>query len=134
MKNSVRENYDKRTCWCNIRLTEKEHETLLGKLNDTTYNKLSDYLRSIIFNKPVNFKVRNQSLDEFMNELIGLRQELNYLGNNFNQVVKKLNSIPPSKEYLTWLGVSEDLQRQLLSKIGIIQIRIDQFSEKWLQS
>ncbi|WP_440135661.1 plasmid mobilization protein [Chitinophaga sancti] len=134
MKNSVRESHDKRTCWCNIRLTEKEHEALFGKLKDTTYNKLSDYLRSIIFNKPVNVKVRNQSLDEFMNELIGLRQELNYLGNNFNQVVKKLNSIPPSKEYLTWLGVSEDLQRQLLSKVGIIQVRIDQFSDKWLQS
>ena len=38
---------------------------------------------------------RNQSLDDFMTEMMQLRSELNSIGNNFNQAVKKA-AYPPA--------------------------------------
>lgn len=118
--------------WCNIRLTEEEFNLLHSKLKTTTCRKISDYVRNVLFEKPITVRQRNESLDDLMNVLILYRTDLNSLGNNFNQVVKKLNSIPPSPEYLSWLSVAEGLQKDLLHKIDTIQSRIDQLGEQWL--
>ena len=132
MGNDVEKNLNQRKYWCNIRLTEDEFNLLHSKLKSTTCRKISDYVRNVLFNKPITTRQRNQSLDDLMGVLILYRTDLNILGNNFNQVVKKLNSIPPSPEYLSWLPVAEEMQQQLLHKIGSIQERIDQLGEKWL--
>lgn len=129
MKNIASSNRDR---WCNIRLTKSEQEVLKNKISNTTCRKISDYVRCILFEKPVTVRQRNQSLDDFMTVLILLRTELNQLGNNFNQVVKRLNSIPPSPEYLSWLPVAAAHQKELIKKIEIIQVRIDSFAELWL--
>ena len=132
MEKSATKQANQRNHWCNIRLTEDEFKLLHSKLTTTTCRKISDYVRNVLFEKPVTVRQRNQSLDDLMDVLILLRNELNYLGNNFNQVVKKLNSIPASPEYSSWLPVAEDLQNKLLHKIDIIQSRIDQIGEQWL--
>ena len=62
----------------------REAGTLLAR-------KLSDYARKILLGKPIVATYRNQSLDDFMTEMFVLRNELNAIGNNFNQVVKRLH-------------------------------------------
>lgn len=132
MENYVKKKSKQRKHWCNIRLTEEEFNLLHSKLTTTTCRKISDYVRNVLFEKPITVRQRNQSLDDLMNVLILYRVELNSLGNNFNQVVKKLNSIPPSPEYLSWLPVAEGMQKELLHKIDSFQLRIDQLGEQWL--
>lgn len=132
MNNCENGKVNQRKYWCNIRLTESEFNTLHGKLKTTTCRKVSDYVRNVLFDRPITTRQRNQSLDDLMTVLILYRNELNALGNNFNQVVKKLNSIPASPEYLSWLPVAETLQKDLLHKIEAIQYRIDQLGEEWL--
>lgn len=122
-----------RTYWCNIRLNEDEYNSLKNKLSTTYCRKVSDYVRNVLFEKPVMVRQRNQSMDDFMKELIHLRTDLNALGNNFNQVVKKLNSLPPSPEYTQWLSVAKHQQQQLQDKVDRIQERINDFSNRWLQ-
>ncbi|NLR78071.1 plasmid mobilization protein [Chitinophaga eiseniae] len=119
--------------WCNVRLSLSEHESLTARMRGTTSNSLSEYVRKVLFGGVVVTKVRDQSMDAFMEELIALRLELTAQGNNFNQVVRKLNAIPPSAEYLHWLVISEKHQRDLLIKIEHIQKRISDFSKLWLQ-
>lgn len=132
MEKSVKENNPNRTRWCNIRLTENEFQQLQNKLTTTTCRKVSDYVRKVLFDKPITVKHRNQSMDEFMTEMIAMRGELNALGNNFNQVVKKINSVKTIREMEIWLPVAEGLQKELLQEVKKVQERINQFSEAWL--
>jgi hypothetical protein len=133
MAKGAKKTTSNRTYWCNIRLNEDEYNSLKDKLKTTYCRKVSDYVRNVLFEKPVMVRQRNQSMDDFMKELIHLRTDLNALGNNFNQVVKKLNSLPPSAEYTHWLSVAKHQQQQLQEKVDRIQLRINDFSDKWLQ-
>ena len=77
-----------------VRLKENDFTVLHKRLAATTCRKLSEYARLVLLNKPVTIKQRDQSLDDFMTEMIRLRSELSALGNNFNQSVKKLHTLP----------------------------------------
>ncbi|WP_207510443.1 plasmid mobilization protein [Longitalea luteola] len=121
-----------REFWCHIRLTEQEHKLLKEKLSSTTFQKVSEYARSALFDKPITVLTRDRSMDEFMWVLIGLRGDLLAISKNFNQVVKKVNSIPKTDPNI-WVPYSLEMQGELLKRIAEIQKKIDVFSNKWLQ-
>jgi predicted metalloprotease with PDZ domain len=79
-----------------VRLTPKESEKINNKFSNSTSRNLSDFVRKILLDKPITVKTRNQSLDDFMKEMIALRNALNAIGNNYNQVVKRLHSLQGS--------------------------------------
>ena len=72
-----------------IRITDAEFNKLNTQFLNSNNLKLSEFLRQIIFNKPVKIYHRNKSLDDLMIELILLRNELSAIGNNYNQEVKQ---------------------------------------------
>jgi hypothetical protein len=129
LKKSVKGN---RSFWCHIRLTEQEHLTLKEKLSSTTFQKVSEYARSALFDKPITMLTRDRSMDEFMDVLIRLRGDLLAVSKNFNQVVKKVNSIPKTDANV-WVPYSLEMQKELLKRIAEIQKKIDVFSDQWLQ-
>lgn len=124
---------EKRTKWFTFRVSVAEHATIMDRYKTTNNSKVSDYLRQLVFQGPVMIRYRNSSVDDFMEEVVLLRTELNAIGNNFNQVVRKLNSVKDDYRYLTWLKISEGYQRELVTMISGIQKRIDQFAEVWLR-
>ena len=79
-------------------------------------------------------KYRNESLDELMNELIQLRSQLNPIGNNFNQAVKKLHNLKQIQEFRHWIISYEVQKNDLLNCIEQIKKHIENLSKKWLQS
>ena len=87
----MKETKDNRTKLITLRLTPKEYEQLNNKFKATTCRKLSEYFRKILLLGKVTVFTRNQSLDDFMAEMIELRKELNAIGINFNQVVHRLH-------------------------------------------
>jgi len=116
-----------------LRLTPKEYEQVEKKWKASTCRKLSDYVRRIIFEKPIVATYRNQSFDDFMTEAIKLRSELNSIGNNVNQAVKKLHTLHQIPEFRNWL-ISYELEKKvLLSKVDEIKNHIQKIGEKWLQ-
>jgi len=110
-----------------------EYEKVEGEFKGTTSSQLSQYIRSVLLDKPVVVKYRNESLDAFMEEIILLKQELNAVGNNFNQAVKKLHGLNHIPEFRNWLVMNESIKQQILEKTDLIQQRINQISDKWLQ-
>ena len=116
-----------------IRFTIKEYEQIENKWKDSTCRKLSEYVRKIIFNKPIVATYRNKSLDDLMTELIQLKKELNGIGNNFNQAVKKLHTLQQIPEFRMWLEHYETDNNMLLNKIEEIKFSIGTIGEKWLQ-
>jgi uncharacterized protein YukE len=124
---------EKRTRFVGLRFTQTEHEKIIKRSGNTTTPEISEYIRRILFSKEITFKQRNQSLDEFMTEMILLRNELNAIGNNFNQAVKKLHSLHQIAEFRTWISSYESDKQQLLNKVSEIKNRINQISDEWLQ-
>lgn len=76
---------------------------------------------------------RDRSLDDFMGEMMRLRTELNHLGNNFNQAVKKLHTANVDADYRNWLRTFEIEKHTLNNKIEQINGNIQKFAERWLQ-
>ena len=68
-----------------------------------------------------------------MAEMIRLRTELNAIGNNFNQAVKKLHTLQQIAEFKQWL-ISYELEKKILfNKVDEIKKHIQKFAESWLQ-
>ncbi len=119
--------------WLHIRLKEEDYNKINNKFSKSTCRKLSEYARRVLLDKVVTVNQRNQSFDDFMTEMIRLRNELNAIGNNFNQSVKKLHTLNQLHEFKTWLILNEDNQKILLQKVEEIKSKINQISDKWLQ-
>ena len=116
-----------------LRLTLKEYEQIEKKWKASTCRKLSDYVRRSLFEKAIVTTYRNQSLDDFMTEAMRLRSELNGIGNNFNQAVKKLHTLHQIAEFRGWIITYELEKKTLLNKVDEIKNHIQKIAEKWLQ-
>ena len=114
-----------------LRLTLSEWEQLNSRFKATTCRKLSDYLRKVLLTGKVTVLTRNKSLDDFMTEMISLRNELSAFGNNYNQAVHKLhilNNIPEFREWILRHYLSHEM---FVNMVEVIKNRINQFAEKW---
>ena len=123
-----------RTRIVGLRFTPEEYAKMERRWKVSTSRKLSDYIRKHLFDKPITTNYRNQSLDEFMSEIIRLRAELSALGNNFNQAVKKLHTLDQIPEFKVWIISSELDKKNLLEKVEEIRTYIQKISVRWLQS
>jgi len=130
----MKEENKNRTRWLHLRLNSTEYETLQKQFGKSTCRKISDYARKNLLQKPIVLKYRNESLDELMSELTMLRKDLNGIGNNFNQAVKKLHTLVKVSEFKHWVTVYEVEKKILFNSINQIKKHIENLSEKWLQS
>ena len=122
-----------RTKWLHLRLTPDEYQKIMKEFNKSTSRKISDYARKNLLQKPIISTYRNQSLDDFMAEMIRLRGELNAIGHNFNQAVKKLHTLHQISDFKHWL-ISYELEKKILfNKVDEIKKYIQKFAESWLQ-
>ena len=94
---------------------------------------MSEYVRKVLLDKAITINQRNQSLDDFMAEMIVLRKELNAIGINFNQAVKKLNALEQITEIKSWLGDYNLSGQILIKKITEIKSKINQINDQWLR-
>ena len=122
-----------RTRIIGLRLTPAEYAKIERKWKASTCRKLSDYVRHNLFEKAVTSYYRNQSLDEFMAEMVLLRNELNHIGNNFNQAVKRLHALRQIAEFRSWLIVWEVEKKTLFNKVDEIKKHVQKMAESWLQ-
>ena len=122
-----------RTRIVGIRLTVSEFNSLEWNWRSSTCRKLSEYARSVLLGRPIVRSFRNKSVDESMVLLIQLRNELNAIGVNLNQTVKKLHTFPPHTDLKAWI-FNQQLQNKILSnKLSEIRLLIQKMGEAWLQ-
>jgi hypothetical protein len=124
---------ENKTRTLNVRFTETEFDTLTKKFVQTTSSQLSHYVRNVLLDKPVVIRLRNESLDLLMEELILLKYELNAIGNNVNEATAKLYLLKSIPEFRSWLQENESIKQLLLENTNKIEEKIAQLSDKWLQ-
>jgi hypothetical protein len=116
-----------------IRLSPEVFNKLNVGYKNSTKRKLSEYIRAILMDKPITVYVRNQSYDDFVAEMILLRNELKAIGNNFNQAVKKLHVMEHETEIKIWAIVNENSKQLFFKKIEEINSKISEIEGKWSQ-
>lgn len=129
----MEDNSQNRTRIVGIRLKVSEFHKLEQQWRNSTYRKLSEYARSVLLGKPIIRSYRKKSMDESMILLIQLRIELNAIGINLNQSVKKLHTFSSQSDLKSWI-LNHQLQARLLSKkLAEIKELIQKMGEAWLQ-
>jgi len=129
----MKETYENRTRRITIRLKKTEYLNLENRFKKTMFRKISEYSRNVLLEKNITVIYRDKSSDDILEELILLRKEINFFGNNFNQTVRKLNSVNGMPEAKYWQSMLEVLRDQLEPSIRQIKDRINNYSDLWSQ-
>ncbi|WP_157970272.1 plasmid mobilization protein [Albibacterium indicum] len=116
-----------------LRFNSDEYKIIEKGFRKSTSQNMSEYMREILFDKTLTFTYRNRSIDDSQEELIRIRREINYIGNNFNQAVHKLNSVMGMPDAEIWEGVMVVLRDQVEPMIRETKERMDILSEIWSQ-
>ena len=122
-----------RSKWLPIRLNEDERKKLNLLYSQSTSNSMSEYARDVLLKKPINVTYRNQSADEFLAEMIMLKNELNAIGKNFNQVVHKLHTLDHVPEIKAWAILNESNKKLFMKKVEEIKDKVNQIYQQWSQ-
>ncbi|MBZ4040933.1 MULTISPECIES: plasmid mobilization protein [Flavobacterium] len=129
----MKEKNTNRIKWVHLRLTTEEMNLLQRRFEKSLCPKLSDFARKNMLGKPVILKYRNQSVDDFILEISRLRADLNAVGNNYNQMVKKLHTLQQIPEFRDWIYASLEQKEILFDSIEKIKNCVLKLAEKWLQ-
>ncbi len=108
-----------------------EYKKLQAGFSTSTKQKISSYARSILLDKPITVYTRSKSFDDFVTEMIQLRNELKAIGNNVNQAVKKLHSSANNHELKYWAQQVENSREILFKKMDEINLKIASTSDQW---
>lgn len=128
-----REKNGNRTRIVGLRFTSREYAKIEQQWKTSTCPKLSQYIRHCLFEKPVVTTYRNASLDGLMEEIGQLKDELNHIGNNYNQAVKKLHSLWRIEDFKIWMDRNEKDKTILFQKIDTIEDHLRKMTALWLQ-
>jgi len=128
--NKQKNNRDK---WFHVRVTSSEYKKIQTGFSRSTQRKLSEYVRNVLLDLPITVYTRNQSYDDFLSEMILLRNDLKAIGNNFNQSVKKLHTMEHETEIKTWALLNENSKQLFFKKVEEINTKITQILKQWSQ-
>jgi hypothetical protein len=120
-----------RTKWLTIRMSEDEYESLERLTQQSTCASISEYGRKTVLGKPVIMRYRNQSLDDFLADMLQLRKDLNHIGNNFNQAVHRLHTLHSTPEIQQWILLNEQDKTEIFRQIETISNKINEAYKLW---
>ena len=75
---------------------------------------------------------RNASQDDVLGAMAALTRELNSIGNNINQTVKRLHTLREG-EVVGWTARYSSESEQLLNKITEVKALLNTMAERWLR-
>lgn len=116
-----------------MRVSEDELKKIKAFSKNSSSRGASDYARNLLLRKPVIVKYRNGSADEILSVMIRLKNELNAIGNNFNQAVHRLHTLDRIPEIKLWLIQSEIVKQSFIKKAEEIRLKMIEIHEQWLQ-
>lgn len=127
------EQEENRTRWYNIRLKPDEYQLLNRRFKKTQFRKLSEYMRSVLLEKPVTVTYRDKGMDDVLEELVLLRRELNAIGNNLNQAMRNINAAHGHADTRLWMNLMSIINSKLEPSISQIKERMNQHADIWSQ-
>ncbi|MVN91536.1 plasmid mobilization protein [Mucilaginibacter aquatilis] len=124
---------DKLTRVLLTRFKQAEYDLINNRFKKTRFRKLSEYVRSVLLNKPVTVFYRDKSMDDLLEEMVNLRQELNAIGNNLNQAMRSINATHGHADARLWMNLLNVVNGKLEPAILQIRDRMNNYAEVWSQ-
>jgi hypothetical protein len=121
----------KRDKWLTIRISQAEYQQIEKLTKQTACQSLSEYTRKVVLAKPVVMRYRNQSLDDFLSDMLQLRKELSTISSNFNQAVRRLQTLRHVPDIQQWILLNEQDKTQLFRQVDTISNKINQAYQLW---
>ncbi|RYJ44276.1 plasmid mobilization protein [Flavobacterium beibuense] len=115
-----------------VRLTTGEYNGIHKKFKRTTCRTFSEYIRAVLLERPVITTYRNLSQDALLEQMAILNRELNAIGNNINQVAKKLHTLRHG-EIALWQGEYDTQSTVFTQKTTEIKSILKTLTEEWLR-
>lgn len=112
-------------------MSEEEHRRAEALSRASDCPTLSDYARNAVLGKPVVLWYRNDSLDQFVKDMVPLRKELNAIGTNFNQAVRRLHTLKHGPDIQQWILLNEEDKTRLFRQIDTISTTLQQAYQLW---
>ena len=107
--------------WVHIRYSQKEYALLTNLYHKTHYPSLSAYVRVKSIDKLSISRSSTSSSKEngqIIKDILNIRKEINYIGNNINQITKQVNAQKfASKQELTALIIELNKVYKILEKL-----------------
>lgn len=129
----MRDKRNNKTKMIFVRLEEAEYDTLISRQKKTTERNLSAYIRKILAGKPMIKSVQNESLREVIVTLSLLQKDLNGIGNNYNQMVKKLHATDKISEIKAWMSTYLIERERIFDATKTLRDCLNKTAQKWLQ-
>jgi hypothetical protein len=117
-----------------VQVTPDQYAFLQEQFRSTIYRVFSEYIRTLLLQKPVTVRYRSQSLDEFLQVAIALKNELRAIGKSFCQSVEQIKIKSQNGEFkdaLEFFAAEEFSLLQKMEEIRNLLIKIhEQCSQK----
>lgn len=117
-----------------LSFTVDEHQRLHEMVRQSTARSVNSYVRSVLFEKnDIALKTRNQSMDDFLEGALQLKNELSTIRKSYDIAIKKLLSLQQVEEVQQWVAAHMHLQQEIAKKTREICLKMDQIYQLCLQ-
>src|SRR6266542_6066491 len=90
------------------RVNEQKFKELVTLLAKTHHRTMSELFRNILYNRTIKTYIIDETFSKVMEEISGVRKELNAIGININQVTRNFNaSSDPSQKLMHAFKIAE---------------------------
>ena len=117
-----------------VGLKLEEYAKIELQYKASTCRNKSEYIRNLIYNRPITILYRNQSLDNLIEEMVILNNEINAIKNDLSKTLEILHIHKDSLEFKKLLQDVEQSMGSLYKKMDEIKNQIEKITDKWLQS
>ncbi|WP_026461455.1 hypothetical protein [Adhaeribacter aquaticus] len=114
-----------------LKVVKADFGLLENQFKNSTYTSKTDMYYDLIFNKKI--KVKDGLSLELLSKIQTLTKEINAIGTNYNQVVKKINSLTNDKPLPFELSKLVNLTEMVLNKQSKFNEILLKLRERWLQ-
>jgi len=90
----MKEKREKLSKTLSVYITPTELARLKAQFQDTTYHVFADFVRARLAQEPVIKKFRNQSLDDILVKVAGIKNDLELIRCNFTAAIDRFFSLP----------------------------------------
>lgn len=116
-----------------VRITTAENSKIESLYKISTCRSKAQYVRELIFKRPIRIFYRNQSLDDLIEEIVILNREINTHKDNQSKILEILFTYKNSSELNQTI---QDVGLKIMSlhkKMDEVKSQMEKIVEKWSQ-
>ena len=116
----------------NTRVNDRKFAELKTLLARSRNKDMSALIRDILYNRPVKIVVRDETLDNVMEELARVRTEIRAIGVNINQITRHFNTYPEPQRKVLYAKVAFKEYQAIDAKIEQLLVIVAKLAKRWL--